>query len=681
MKKILPLSLTLCALLSAAQLKTIEIEATTINELGANVVESADLADAISNETPGVTMIRRSGISNDVILRGQKRDNIAVTVDDTKVFGACPNRMDPPTSHVITSNIESVSIVDGPYDVENFGTMSGGIKVSTKAPQKDIHGSVDLSAGSFGQNRASGTITGGNDTVRLLLTATAERSGQYEDGNGDSLADQVDNYVTNNPTVAGMAFKPTDHDMRAYNKISYLGKVHINLAENHLLKLSATQNESRDILYPSSPMDAIEDDSTIYDVEYVATDLSDFSKEFVAKYYHSHVWHPMSNAYRKSSAMGVMSNELTTDMDGARIKNSMDVTDNMELSIGADYSMRNWDGDYKKNGAFVGTSITSTDTENMALFASTTNRFGDFQLDFGARFDATSVTPEAYNRAQGIVGSNPWQSNDYTGISANIMATYALNESVKVFGGLGRGHRVPDARELYILGKPISTAGDPNMGKQVQMGTPDLDATTNHQVDLGAEYNGNMLQTRAKLFYNMLNNYIYYNATKMGANKFANIDATIYGAELSASLYVMDNAYFDLGVAYQRGEKDEALAGQSDKNLADIPPLKGTLAFTYEYAANSYVKVEGVAADTWSDFDADNGEQEIVGYAIMNLKLNHRFESGFGFAAGIDNVLDKVYAVSNTYKDLTLITGDANSDVIMLNEPGRSYYFNVSYLF
>ena len=66
------------------------------------------------------------------------------SIDNAKIYGACPNRMDPPTSHVVTNNIKSVKIIEGPYDVENFGTLSGLVKVETKDPKDGFHGELNL---------------------------------------------------------------------------------------------------------------------------------------------------------------------------------------------------------------------------------------------------------------------------------------------------------------------------------------------------------------------------------------------------------------------------------------------------------------------------------------------------------------------------------------------------------
>ncbi len=98
--------------------------------------------------------------------------------------------MDPPTSHVVTNNIKSVKIIEGPYDVENFGTLSGLVKVETKNPKEGFHGELNLNAGSFNYKKASATIEGGNDKVKALISASTEESKAYKDGNGDNFLEQ-----------------------------------------------------------------------------------------------------------------------------------------------------------------------------------------------------------------------------------------------------------------------------------------------------------------------------------------------------------------------------------------------------------------------------------------------------------------------------------------------------------
>ena len=118
--------------LLANELGVIEVESTKLSDVSGDEVKSADLAEALAKKLPSVSIVRRSGIANDIILRGQKKDNINILIDNTKVYGACPNRMDPPTSHVLTNTIESINVIEGPYDVENFGTLSGAVEIISK---------------------------------------------------------------------------------------------------------------------------------------------------------------------------------------------------------------------------------------------------------------------------------------------------------------------------------------------------------------------------------------------------------------------------------------------------------------------------------------------------------------------------------------------------------------------
>lgn len=148
---------------------------------------------------------------------------------------------------------------------------------------------------------------------------------------------------------------------------------------------------------------------------------------------------------------------------------------------------------------------------------------------------------------------------------------------------------------------------------------------------------------------------------------------------MNGSYYINDEVYMDFGIAYQRGEKDEAIAGQTDTDLAEISPLKMNLAMNYDYGFKNTARIELIAADAWDNFDADNGEQEIASYTVVNAKVKHNVSNEFELTVGIDNLFDETYAVTNTYQDLTLLV--AGSDIMLLNEPGRYLYVNGTYKF
>ncbi len=672
MKRIIPLSLIAVASLYAVeiQLDTIGVESTIITEVAENAQTSGDVAQALSKNVPSIDMIRRSGIANDVLIRGQKRDNISVTVDGTKVCGACPNRMDPPTSHILASQIDEIEVIEGPYDVENFGTMSGGIKVKTKAPTQKTTGELNFGLGSWGYQKMGATVSGGNDRVRVLISASGETSDQYKDGDGNTMAEQVKlNALANsgNQKAQDAQYLSTYEDVEAYSKKSVMAKAFVTVAEDQELRLGYTRNESDGVLYPNTPMDAVYDDSNIYSVEYNIDNISDVYKNINLEYYYSDVDHPMDTAYRKASGgmFGTVTHHLTTTMQGLKLKNDFDIA-NYKLLVGLDSSERTWDGAYyteNPSGLNGKKSIDDVETTNTAIFAKVDKSYGALNFTLGARYDYTEIEPE---------GTQP--SNDYSALNANLFTSYNLDKQNKLFLGFGQASRVPDARELYIKDKGPTVAG-----------TPDLDQTTNREIDLGYEANNDTFKFKVKAFYSMLEDYIYYqkdndnNPATPFSNRFKNIDATVYGAELSASVYATDDITIDMGASYKVGEKDEALAGQTDKDLADIAPLRGNIAVNYEYMNNSVATLEVQASDDWTDVDSDNGEQELDAWTVVNLKVRHAVNKQFNFTLGVNNMFDETYAQSNTYADLTLVAG--GGDALLLNDPGRYFYTNLDFKF
>ena len=646
MKKIISLSLvTTAVILSANEITTLDTisvvetaNSKIVKDVSNEQIKSADLAEALSKNVPSISIVRRSGIANDIILRGQKKDNINIILDDAKIYGACPNRMDPATSHVLSNNIQSVKVIEGPYDVENFGTLSGLVKVETKEPTKDLHGEVNLGAGSYGYRKASATVSGGTDRFKLLVSTSTEQSDQYKDGNGNNFSEQQ--------VVSGMstANRYIKSNVDAYEKKTLLTKGQFNINDDSEIKLSYTGNRSDGVLYPTGTMDADYDDSNIYTVGYTARNLADFSKELNLDYYYSNVDHPMSTKLRNNGATSYMTAFYKTSIWGTKLKNSMEVADSL-LTVGLDTSVRNWRGEKYSTNVATGVSgvstisLASTDTTNKAIFAKVEKSFGKLDLEFGSRYDYSDVDSSSISN----------EDKNYVAFNANVFGIYNVDENMKYFAGIGKSARVPDARELY----------------DTTYGNSDLDQTQNYEIDLGFDKTIGSFNIRPKLFYSVLKDYIYNSGT------FENIDAKIYGLDVSGFYFLTENLSLDYGIAYQRGKKD---GDYTDKDLAEIPPLKANLALNYEQAKAKYT-AEVVAVDSWDSYDSTAKEQELSGYAVFNLKYTNQLHKNIGLTLGLDNVFDKVYNSTNTYKDIMYATTTS------FNDPGRYGYINLKYSF
>jgi len=666
---LLSLAATLALASEPVTIQKITVEADAPKTEGKNVVademvkfsRQSDLGEMLSNTLPEVTMVRNSGVGNDIILRGFRKDNLNITIDDAKVCGACPNRMDPPSMHVSSSQIKSVEVQEGPFDVTKFGSLGGKINVVTKDPQKGVHGEVSATLGSFDYRKLSTTLEGGNDTVQAQVGFSRETSGQYKDGNGRTLTEQTDYLIGSNPTAQGQKYKPANANMNAYDRNSYWAKIVGRISDNQKLTLSYFGDSADNVLYPRYRMDAQVDDTTMFNLKYQLTNLSSFSDELKIEGYHSKVTHVMGTDFRvgATNPTTTMVAPVEATIQGALVENTLTIA-NTKVSIGLDSSIRNWNGTSgNKVNPTTKILLPDVDTKNIALYAKGLKTIGNYTISGGARYDDTSINADQTKPLMATV-----KDKEYSNISANLMAKYNYTAHTNVFVGAGQSTRVPDAKELYW---PTLAGIHSN-----------LNETKNREIDMGAEHTSGNFHIKGTAFYSDLKDFIYQYKTGVNTT-WANIDATIIGLDLQGDYLLSSEWRIESGAAYQKGtKKDPSILGQTDKDLAEIPPLKGRAALVFDDSIN-YAMAEGIAA-TQQTTDADNGEKPISGYAIFNLKYGHKFQNGFSLSTGINNFFNHTYAVNNGYIGNELIAGN-NVNPLVLNEPGRNFYATLGYKF
>ncbi|MFZ3054007.1 MAG: TonB-dependent receptor [Sulfuricurvum sp.] len=672
MKKLSLLSLAAIAALASEpvmiQKITVEAAAPKADSKSVNSDEmvkfsrQSDLGEMLSNTLPEITLVRNSGVGNDIILRGFRKDNINVTIDDAKVCGACPNRMDPPSMHVSSAQIQTVEVQEGPFDVTQFGSLGGKINIVTKDPEKGVHGEVSATLGSFDYRKLSTTLEGGNDKIQALVGFSRETSGQYKDGDGLTLAEQTDALTA---PASMQRYAPAYKDMDAYERNNYWAKIVGKISDNQKLTLSYFGDRASNVLYPRYPMDAKIDNTDMLKAKYQLFNLSDFSDELKIEAYHSEVKHEMGTYYRKSASTATMIAPVDATIKGASIENTLNVS-GAKVSLGLDSSIRNWNG--TKYSTATPSTITillpDVDTKNISVYAKGAKTIGNYEINGGVRYDDTSI-----NADQTKTGYSTAKDKDYNDVSANIMAKYNLSATTSIFTGMGQSVRVPDAKELYWLNSTHNN----------------LNETKNREIDVGAEHTAGNFHIKGTAFYSDLKDFIYQYKNTSTTSTWTNIDAKIVGFDLQADYLLSNEWRVESGAAYQKGTKNDpskliGTATQTDKDLAEIPPLKGRVALVMDSGSN-YLMTELIAAKAQT-IDSDNGEKDISGYSIINLKYGHDFQNGFSLNTGINNFFNRTYAVNNGYIGNELITGIvASTDPLVLNEPGRSFYTTLSYKF
>jgi iron complex outermembrane receptor protein len=320
--------------------------------------------------------------------------------------------------------------------------------------------------------------------------------------------------------------------------------------------------------------------------------------------------------------------------------------------------------------------IPDVDTKNRALFVKAAKSVGNWNLKVGLRYDKTDIDANGFSDpALAAYIPAPVQnyyrgktSKSYDDVSANIVAKYKLDAQNSFYVALGQGIRVPDAQELYFIAF--------KNGNWMRQGNPDLKESKNREIDLGYEGSFDTFTLKANLFYSRVKDYIY--AYKRDTTlTWTNIDAHFWGGDVSVVVPIGDFYMVEASAAYQRGKKDDLIPGQTDDDMAMVPPLRGRVAFSYD-DGEYFGMIEVLASAKYEDIDSDNGEQPLKSWSVVNLKAAKELYNNVKLNVGIDNLFDKTYALNNTYVGRALVGG---REPVLINEPGRFIYANLNISF
>src|SRR5690554_8190024 len=94
------------------------------NNYNEKIVQPKNVAGLFS-DINGFSLIKRGNYAMDPTFRGAQYEQLNIQYDGgLKVMHACPNRMDPITSHISPEEIEKIEIIKGPYSVR-YGAKIG----------------------------------------------------------------------------------------------------------------------------------------------------------------------------------------------------------------------------------------------------------------------------------------------------------------------------------------------------------------------------------------------------------------------------------------------------------------------------------------------------------------------------------------------------------------------------
>lgn len=627
-----------------------------------------DLGEALS-ELDGVEKIRRGGIANDIVVRGLQKGNLNVLVDGSRTFAACPGRMDPPASHVDFAEVERVDVLKGPYDVTNQGSLGAIINVVTKTPGPGLQIKPSFSTASYNYYNPSITAAYGADAFKLLLGYSFRNSDPYKDGSGK-------------PFTSYSNYSSAVRDRKSFDINSGWFQAEYDPAKNQKLSLSYTRQVSGLVLYPYLTMDADYDRADRAILKYQVKDLPHSVRALRLETYFTQVQHYMSDRLRTTAQPTTW--KMASDAQSRAIGGRIEADLLSDFTLGIESYYRNWNmWGFSNTGGSITTSSAIPDVDNRSTgaFLVYHHRLSHaLRLNGGIRFDhaTTRVGTANFDPTVFYLYQNTRLTrnvNNYP--SGNLRLTWAATKILELFVGAGTTGRLPDAEERYINRKTV-------MGANI--GNPLLPITRNTEADAGLTLTYGRCYLRPSLFYSKFSDFIVVNDQPrinppapgmmwpLTARSYQNIDARIYGGEISYALAFRWPISLSGGASYSRGIGDpKPQVGIFSTNLPEMPPLRTWAALRY-VRGTMFGEIGGTAVARQKLIDLDLKETATPGYGTMNVRLGFTHK-GWNGSFMVENLLNRLY-----YEHLSYYR-DPDFLGVRVPEPGRTFFAQLKYNF
>ena len=611
-----------------------------------NAVDGGDLLKNIN----GVNAIRRGGHGLEAVIRGQSDQRLNTFLDGAMVYGACSAKMDPASTYANVNNYDSVTVIKGTQSVL-FGAGGPGGIVSFKRvtnpvtkPEYRIGQNFDSNAGAY--TTSGNMVFPLSSSSYLRLNGSATNAGNYETGAG---------------------IKPlTEYSTTDYTVI--LGTL---LSDGSKLEVNYSNNRQDKVGYPGLMMDIAYSYTDMYTLKYHrVTPLGIFNTMNV-ELFNTDIDHLMDNRTLRSGG-SAMATPASSDTYGGRIIGTI----GSDIRAGVDYEHNTKNAEQTMMGSLKTYLWPDVETEKLGLFFEKDMN----NISYGLRYDQVELDP---TRAGVDPGAGTMQNSanmvyamaanggyaaaakrDFDNVSGFLRFNNLMNGSSYV--NLSINERAPDATELFHA-KQNSSA----MMRHV--GNPHLSSERHMTIEIGHE--GMLLgnHVTGSVFYNDVDDYVTTHRVAdaaMGTRTYKNVDATLYGYEITAHR-VVAGIDTTLNLNYTRAEDDT-----QNRALPQIMPLAGDLTFEIKSAQSNYgLRIN--FADTQDRFDSKvlDVAGGTAGYTAYDIFAGFEPTPNLRFTVGMSNITDKRYATHlNT-------TNNLDAAATRTDEPGRSLFGSINYEF
>ncbi|KVV33151.1 TonB-dependent receptor [Burkholderia ubonensis] len=618
---------------------------------------ASDGADYLKT-IPGFASIRSGGTNGDAVLRGMFGSRLNILANGMPTLGACPGRMDAPTSYIAPESYDKLTVVKGPQTVlYGPGASAGTVLFERTTRRFDKPGmrfDGSLVGGSFGRNDQNIDVTAGTPDVYGRVTANHAHSDDYKDGNGRTVPSQWDKWNAD----AALGWTPDDHTR---------------------VELTAGGGDGY-ARYAGRGMDGAHFRRETFGLSFDKQHIGDVLDRVEARVYYNEADHVMDNYTLRqpdpTSSMPMrMASEVRRRTLGARAAATFRFGDDFKLVAGVDAQSNRLDSrsamgrqNYADKPWNAQTTMWNAGAfGELTWYASDASRvIGGARVDYASARDKRPTTG-------GMMGKpNPTFDDDRSRVLPSGFIRYERDLTalpVTWYAGIGHAERFPDYWELFSANR--GPAGAVNAFSAVKP-----EKTT--QLDIGAQYRSERLDAWVSAYAGYVQDFILFNyaAGMMGSTTQAtNVNAQIMGGEAGVAWRPVAPLRVETSLAYAWGRN----VATGDP-LPQMPPLEARFGVEYTRGAWSAGGLWRVAA---SQHRYALNEGNVVGkdfgpsagFGVLSLHAQYNVSKTVQVSVGVDNVLNKAYT---EHLNLAGNAGFGYAANTPVTEPGRTAWVRVS---
>ncbi|KAB0650807.1 TonB-dependent copper receptor [Acinetobacter bohemicus] len=622
-------------------------------------IPATDGADYLQS-IPGFSSIKNGGTNGDVTFRGMFGSRIKILTDGSESLGACPARMDAPTSYIQPESYDQISVVKGPQTVQYANTGSAATVIfERKKPEltaaKPYQGQASVLMGSFGRLDHNVETTLGDEKKYIRLNANRSESNSYQDGDGNTVPSAWERW---NADVA-LGWTPD---------------------ENTWLELTGGKSDG-EALYAGRDMDGSRFARESLGLRFEKKNLTDVIQKVEGQVNYSYNDHVMDNFRLRTPPMthDMMTHQMVANPSEMQVTRRTLNTrfamtsewDKLNLITGIDSQQNHHAGSMKSLMMDMPLN-TNMKFQSYGAFGELGYQFSESsKLVTGARLDQVKIDALKLNddRSETLPSGFIRLENQHP------------EHDAKSYIGLGYVERVPDYWELFSTAHGNSGMSKPTFN--------DLDTEKTLQLDMGYQHQHGAFNSWVSAYAGLINDYIlmsYHNHPTSGGHGHGssfsagakNIDATIAGAEAGLGYQFSDAIQADVSAMYAWGENTT-----DNKALPQIAPLEGR--FNLRYVQDKYTlgmlwrvvaKQDRISLNQGNIVGYDMNESKA--FSTLALNASYNLMQNVDVAVGVDNVLDKTYT-EHLNKAGSSGFGFASNE--QFNNTGRNYWARISMKF